>query len=140
MKFVNLRRYVMSKKSLIIVITVVISFLVCGAASADQTSQFDDMLTQAKKAGKPVMIDFGSVNCPDCVAMAPILKRLEDEYKDKMPVTFVNVRLNPVSPGKFGVRYIPTQVFLDKNGKEYYRHIGFLGYDEIKAVLKKVGF
>jgi thioredoxin 1 len=129
----------MSNKSLILVIAVIVSFFICGAASADQASQFDDILTQAKKEGKPVMIDFGAGRCPACVEMAPIIKRLEDEYKDRMPVIYVDVRYNRTSPGKFGVTTIPTQVFLDKSGKQYYRHIGGLGYDEIKAVLTKVG-
>jgi thioredoxin 1 len=34
---------------------------------------------------------------------------------------------------------IPTQVFLDKNGKEFQRHIGFYDFDEIVPVLKKQG-
>jgi hypothetical protein len=34
---------------------------------------------------------------------------------------------------------IPTQVFLDKNGKEFHRHIGYYGYEEIAPVLKKAG-
>ncbi len=126
----------MRSKSLIFVMAVIISFFAYGTVRADQADQFDDMLARAKKSGKPVMIDFGAVKCPACVEMAPIIKRLEDEG---MPVTFVDVRYNRISPGKFGVSTIPTQVFLDKKGKEYYRHVGFLGYDEIKAVLKKVG-
>jgi CMP-2-keto-3-deoxyoctulosonic acid synthetase len=34
---------------------------------------------------------------------------------------------------------IPTQVFLDMNGKEFHRHIGFYAYEEIAPVLKKAG-
>jgi thioredoxin 1 len=34
---------------------------------------------------------------------------------------------------------IPTQVFLDKNGKEFHRHVGYYAYDEIMPVLKKIG-
>ena len=34
---------------------------------------------------------------------------------------------------------IPTQVFLDKNGREFHRHMGFYGYEEIAPVLKKAG-
>jgi hypothetical protein len=34
---------------------------------------------------------------------------------------------------------IPVQVFLDKTGKEFHRHIGFYSYEEIAAMLKKTG-
>jgi thioredoxin 1 len=37
------------------------------------------------------------------------------------------------------VYVIPTQVFLDKNGKEFHRHVGFYAYDEITPVLNKAG-
>lgn len=40
---------------------------------------------------------------------------------------------------KFGVYMIPVQVFLDKTGKDFYRHIGYFPYEEIVAVLKKTG-
>ena len=34
---------------------------------------------------------------------------------------------------------IPTQVFLDRNGKEFHRHIGYYAYESIVPVLKKAG-
>jgi len=40
---------------------------------------------------------------------------------------------------RFGVTMMPTQVFLNKTGKELHRHIGYYGYEEILPVLKKAG-
>ena len=40
---------------------------------------------------------------------------------------------------RFGIRAIPTQIFFDKQGKEVYRHVGFMGEAEIDRVFKKMG-
>ena len=40
---------------------------------------------------------------------------------------------------KYGIRVIPTQVFLDKDGKEYFRHEGYFPKDELVKVLKQKG-
>lgn len=105
-------------------------------AGADQ---FDDIVAKARAARQPLLIDFGSVGCVQCKKMVPVLNKLEDEYKGRMPVLFVDVRTNSAFPSKYGIYGIPTQVFIDKAGKEYHRHVGFFSYEEIKAVLKKQG-
>jgi thioredoxin 1 len=40
---------------------------------------------------------------------------------------------------EYGIRLIPTQVFLDKKGKEIFRHEGFFPEDEIDELLQKQG-
>jgi len=67
------------------------------------------------------------------------MKKLSDVYKGKLEVIFVDVRRDNSSARRFGVYGIPTQVFLDKNGGEFHRHIGFYPYEQIVPVLKKAG-
>ena len=69
----------------------------------------------------------------------PVLEKLRASYKKKLEVIFIDVRKDHDAAQKFGVYIIPTQVFLDKNGKEFHRHVGFYGYEEIVPVLKKAG-
>jgi thioredoxin 1 len=73
--------------------------------------------------------------------MAPILKELEVDYKDKAVVTFVDVFLNEAEGKRFGIRAIPTQIFFDKNGKEVLRHVGFMErqamVDQLERMLKE---
>jgi len=99
----------------------------------------DDTLSNAKKQGKVVMLEIGSVGCIPCDKMKPVMEKLSTNYKDKLEVLFIDIRYDKESPRRFGVTVIPTQVFLDKTGKEFHRHIGFYDYEEITPVLKKAG-
>ncbi len=99
----------------------------------------DDVLNRAKKEGKFVMLELGSVGCIPCEKMKTVMEKLRTSYKGKLEVFFVDVRKDHDTAQRFGVYVIPTQVFLDKNGKEFHRHIGFYGYEEIAPVLKKAG-
>lgn len=99
----------------------------------------DDKLSNAKKEGKFVMLELGSVGCIPCEKMKPVMEQLRTNYKGKLEVFFVDVRKDKETARRFGVYVIPTQVFLDKGGKEIHRHIGFCGYEEIVPVLKRTG-
>lgn len=106
-------------------------------ASADQA--LDMRLQQAKTEKKAVMLELGSVGCIPCEQMRPVMDQLSKTYKGRLDVIFVDVRKDRSAAQKFGVRGIPTQVFLDKNGREFHRHIGYYPYDNIVPVLKKAG-
>jgi thioredoxin 1 len=99
----------------------------------------DDVLSKAKKEGKFVMLEIGSVGCIPCEKMKPVMEQLRSSYKGKLEVFFIEVRKDRDAAQRFGVFVVPTQVFLDKTGKEFHRHMGFYGYDEIIPVLKKAG-
>ena len=81
------------------------------------------------------MVDLGADKCIPCKLMAPILERLEPEYKGKAAIVFIDVWKNPERAKKFGISSIPTQIFYDKNGKEQYRHAGFMDEKEIRTQL-----
>lgn len=108
-------------------------------SNISQASDVDSVLTQAKADNKVVMLELGSVGCIPCEQMKPVMQKLRDTYKDKLEVLFIDVREDRKAGRQFGVHMIPTQVFLDKTGKEFYRHVGFYAYDEITPVLKKAG-
>lgn len=99
----------------------------------------DRVLKDAQKQGRAVMLELGSVGCIPCEQMKPVMEKLRSYYKGKLEVFFVDVRKDHDTAQRFGAYVIPTQVFLDKNGKEFHRHIGFYGYEEIVPVLKKAG-
>jgi thioredoxin 1 len=73
--------------------------------------------------------------------MQPVVKEIEKDYRGRVKVIFYDVWTSEGAPygDKYRVRAIPTQVFLDKNGKEYYRHVGFFPKDDIVRVLKLKG-
>ena len=107
-----------------------------GMCSADVV---DDTLNNARKQGKVVMLEIGSVGCIPCDKMKPVMEKLRMDYKDKLEVLFIDVRKDKENMRRFGVTMIPTQVFLDKDGKEFHRHMGYYSFEEIAPVLKKLG-
>ena len=108
-------------------------------AGYSHAGEVDTVLAQAIKDGRIVMLELGSVGCIPCEQMKPVMQKLRDTYKGKLDVLFIDVRRDRPSSLRFGVTVIPTQVFLDKRGKEFHRHVGFYDFDEIVPVLYNAG-
>lgn len=85
------------------------------------------------------MVDLGANACIPCKMMAPILAELAAEYRGKAAIIFIDVWKNPEEGKRFKVSLIPTQIFFDKNGKEVYRHSGFMDKKSIMAQLAQMG-
>ncbi len=84
-------------------------------------------------------IELGADRCIPCKAMQPIMKEIAAEYAGKVQVVFYDVWKNPEPGRKYGIQLIPTQVFLDKTGKELFRHTGLFPKNELVEFLKKQG-
>lgn len=65
----------------------------------------------------PVLIDFYATWCGPCKRVAPILQELQEEYGDKLTIYKVNVDKEKELTGVFGVRSMPTFLFIPKSGK-----------------------
>ena len=99
--------------------------------------------TPVSKPEQPAVtfIEIGSVNCIPCRMMQPVMKKAEEKYPGQVKVVFYDVWTPQGAPygQQHKIRAIPTQVFLDKNGKEYFRHEGFFDFDNLEKVLKTGG-
>jgi thioredoxin 1 len=95
----------------------------------------------AAKPGEklPRLVDLGRGTCIPCKQMAPILKELTDEYKGRAAVEVIDLRERPEAAQEYRIKLIPTQVFFDSNGKESWRHEGFLAKDAIVAKFREMG-
>jgi thioredoxin 1 len=89
--------------------------------------------------GMVTMIDLGAKKCIPCKMMAPILEKMEKVYRGKAAVVFIDVWEHREQAQRFRIRAIPTQIFYDKNGKEVYRHLGFMSEKAIVAQLETMG-
>ena len=89
--------------------------------------------------GRVTMIDLGADYCVPCKMMAPILKKIKQQYKDKADIIFMDVSENRDQAERFEVRVIPTQVFYNADKKEVYRHEGFMSEKDIVSRLKLMG-
>lgn len=96
---------------------------------------------QKKENFKVTFIELGSVRCIPCQQMQPIMKSVEKKYGDQVKVIFYDVWTpdGKTYAEKYAITVIPTQVFLDENGKEFFRHQGFFPEEELVAVLKTKG-
>lgn len=90
---------------------------------------------------KVTFVEIGSVNCIPCKAMQPIMKAVEEEYNGQVKVVFHDVWTSKgkADAAKYNIRVIPTQVFLDKEGKEYFRHEGYYPKVDVVRVLQMQG-
>jgi thioredoxin 1 len=90
---------------------------------------------------KVTFIELGSVRCIPCQQMQPVMDTIRARYGKQVNVVFHDVWTQQGAPfaDKFGVSAIPTQVFLDENGQEYFRHVGFFPLGELVGVLKQKG-
>ena len=91
--------------------------------------------TTAPVPGMVTMVDLGAKSCIPCKMMAPILDELEQQYKGKAAIIFIDVWQNEDEGKRFKVSMIPTQIFFDRSGKEVYRHSGFL---EKQAIIDRL--
>lgn len=93
----------------------------------------------AGPAARPQLIDLGANKCIPCKQMMPVLAALKTEYAGQLEVVFIDVWENRDAGKQYGIRLIPTQVFLDASGKELFRHEGFMGKKDIIAKWQELG-
>ena len=89
--------------------------------------------------GRVTMIDLGATECIPCKMMAPIIEELKKEYAGRADILFIDVWKNPDQAKKYGIRAIPTQIFLDAEGREVHRNVGFMDKKRIVDVLTRLG-
>jgi thioredoxin 1 len=94
-----------------------------------------------EKNYKVTFIELGSVRCIPCQQMQAVMKSIETKYGKEVKVNFHDVWTEAGKPFgvKYGIEAIPTQIFLDETGKEYYRHAGFFPEEELVKILQMKG-
>ena len=112
------------------------------AAALLMTAALAAEAEEQKTDKRPQLVDLGAKACIPCSKMAPILEQLTKEYADSLAVTFIDVKCrdNAATVKSYGIRGIPTQVFIDPDGKELWRHEGFLAKADILAKWAALGY
>jgi thioredoxin 1 len=92
--------------------------------------------TEVMKSDKVVMLDFWASWCGPCVALGPTVEAIATDYEGKAIVGKVNVDENPDVSVKFGIRNIPTILFI-KNGEVVDKQVGNVPRSVLEQTLQK---
>jgi thioredoxin 1 len=95
-----------------------------------------DFQEKILKSDIPALVDFWAPWCGPCKAIGPMINELAGEYEGKVKIAKMNVDENPETPGKYGIRAIPTLIFF-KNGKVADQITGAVGKTQLAAMLDK---
>lgn len=95
-------------------------------------AEFDNVI----KSSQPTLVDFWAPWCGPCKAIAPVIEDLADEFEGKVTVAKMNVDDNPNTPGKFGIRAIPTLI-LFKDGEQVDQITGNAGKSQLVDLINK---
>lgn len=87
------------------------------------------------------IVELGSDNCAPCKMMKPVMDQVKEKYSAQVNVVFYDVWTPQGRPyaQAFGIQAIPTQVFLDADNNEFFRHVGFFPFIDVERVLTKGG-
>ena len=126
---------------------IVFYFFLFFIVSCDRADKKSGSRTGVSKVGEnaqnpeklPTLVDLGKGTCVPCKKMKPILEELQKDYQGKAVVRVIDLRDEPKEASKYGIRLIPTQIFFDAEGKEVYRHEGFMDKQSIKAKFAEMG-
>lgn len=117
------------------ILIVFLLLLSCGLAAQEETAA--DSTTVAKP--KITMLELGSTSCIPCKMMEPVMESLQENYGEQIRIIFYDVKKEKEKAAEWKIRMIPTQVFLDEEGKEIHRHVGFYSEELIDEFLLEQG-
>jgi len=92
---------------------------------------------QNKQNFEFTLLEFGSTGCTVCKQMEPVLEEIRNSEKPKVNVIFLNI-MHPENLSMmkyYGISAVPMQILLDKSGKEFFRHYGFISVEKLNQEL-----
>lgn len=90
----------------------------------------DSFEADVLKSGRPVLVDFWAEWCGPCKQIGPALEEIANEMGDRVTVAKLNIDENPMTPGRYGVRGIPT-LMVFKDGKVASTKVGAMPKSKI---------
>ena len=89
------------------------------------------------QSDKPVLVDFWAPWCGPCKAIGPVVEELSAAFGDKVKFAKCNVDNNPQTPGKYGIKAIPTLIFF-KDGNVVEQITGMVAKSKLEDALNSM--
>lgn len=98
------------------------------SVSVEQFIELNYNHAQNKSGFEFTLLEFSSGTCAICKQMEPVLEEIRQLENPKVKVVFLNIMQPENLPQMkfFGISAVPLQIVLDREGKEIYRHYGFI--------------
>ena len=129
----------MKKKTTMLIVPVLMGLVALGWAVNQNRTEAPGPTGRSANA-LPRLLDLGADKCIPCKKMAPILEGMKEEFAGRLQVDFIDVWKNPNEAPKYKVTTIPTQIFLDPEGNELLRHVGFFSREDILKTWSDHGY
>ena len=107
--------------------------------SPGPTGEGDAPTSRPAVQALPRLVELGAGKCQACKRMAPIIEELKKEYAGRVIVESIDVIEQAERARQYKFTLIPTQVLIDKDGKEVWRHMGSVPKADLIAKFKEVG-
>ena len=106
---------------------------------ADEVMEIEDRSfdNEVLQSEKPVLVDFWAPWCGPCKAIGPVVEELAVDFGDKIKFAKCNVDNNPVTPGKYGIKAIPTLIMF-KDGNVVDQITGMVAKARIEEAIKNI--
>ena len=93
--------------------------------------------SEVLQSDKPVLVEFWAPWCGPCKAIGPMIEELVGTFGDKVKFTKCNVDDNPVTPGKFNIKAIPTLIFFNQ-GNVVEQIVGMVAKTKLEKVINNI--
>ena len=102
----------------------------CGSGAADEIAPGQDVIK---------VLYFYTDSCRPCKWMTPVVDKLKQYYSGSVDIVKIDALMDTVLARKYGVKAVPTMIFLDRSHQEVLRKKGFMSEKQIKNQLIKMG-